>query len=195
MARRRAYRAEKEAVRVLTPALEDCVTSTPMRVNFTAAGFGAFLGLPTSTVSELLQLCRTAAGLGLTEFTIGTWQRGAGSVWTILSWPQMGYPNIGDELLLSHRAMSLVKEVIMPVLRNVETEFGAAVVKNRRMNRTQISGMKNELEGYGIIVMRFREDLKRITPMTLRRSGKSLDGILKTTYDQIETARDFLAAI
>lgn len=180
--------------------LEDCVTSTPIQLRFMASDLADYHGWDTWVASQALQRYRDVQGnltLSTADYVVACYERGPRSTWFIFAWPHMTKPqrNAAADLLVVHQIMSLIREVITPMLRNIQTQFGPAVVGNRTLNRTMIGVIMGELEGYRTMLLAFQRDVTAIRPMTLRRTAVALNSAMTSTVSRIEAARAYVSVL
>jgi hypothetical protein len=179
--------------------LLDCVTQTPLKLEFTASELAVYAGVDTPTASGWLQEYRTVAS-GVTPetalYTIGTWQRGRGSVWSIATWPTMtvAQRQLASGIYIAHCILSTLHEDIKPMLRNIVTEFIPGIRANR-MNRTMIQPKISQLDGYFTMLTRYRSDIAGIRPVALRSVVRSLDAAVVTFINRINLMRNTLQTI
>ena len=179
--------------------LEDRVTRTPLELGFGAAELADHHGVDTPTASYWLQLYRTVAS-GVTPetalYTIGTWQRGRGSKWSICTWPGMtvGQREMSAGIYVAHCILSTLHEDIKPMLRNIVTEFLPGIVGNR-MDRTMLAPKISQLDGYHTMLTRYRTDVSRIRPVALRSVTKALDATIGSYINRIDLMRVTLQGV
>ena len=173
--------------------LLDLVTQTPLLLEFTAAMLGRFHGVSTQQAGAWLQeyrtICtgRTAA---TAQYSIGCWQRGNGSVWTVNTWPSMtnAQRERSAAVTVAHRINSLCNEHIKPYLRNIYTELIPAILGNR-MNRTLIDSEVDLLRAEANKLTAYRRDIAGIRPVALRATVRSLDALLGAYVTRVDSAR------
>jgi hypothetical protein len=186
-----------DAVSGLEQFFEDYVTRTPIELKFTAAECATYLGEDTWTVSQWLQRYRDVQGnltLFDSEYIVASFNRGPRSMWFILGWPNMTSTQrtLAGELLVEHEIMSLIKEEITPMLRNIDCQFGPAVVKNRSVNITMRPVLLTKLDGYRGMLLSFQRDVTHIRPMTLRRHAIALSAALTSAVNEVDLRRNYL---
>lgn len=189
-----------DSVAKLEDFFSDCVTQTPIKLQFTAAECAAYLGMYVATVSFWLQTYRDVQGSRTTstaEFTVATYQRGRKAMWFILSWPNMTPAEnlLGGELFVTHEIMSVIREDVNPMLRNIEVQFAPAVVRNKRINKTMVAVAECKLDGYRSMLLNFQRDVTHIRPMSLRRLTVGLNAALNNTINRVDTMRAYLAKL
>ena len=189
-----------EQVAALEEFFTEIVTQTPIVLQFTAADAAEYIGYETVEVSHMLQRYRDVQGgltLSTSQFVIATFNRGRGSVWFILTWPNMrqGEAEIAGEILATHEIMSVIREDVKPMLRNIRVQFGPAVVRNRKVNRRMLDVHVGKLDGYANMVSAFQRNVSRVKQPNMRKVAKALTAVLDATVDEIESTKDYLVAI
>ena len=187
-------------VQQLEQFFTELVTQTPLVLTFTAASCADYLGIDTPIVSGWLQRYRDVQGfktLSTAEFVIATFNRGPRSEWFILIWPGMtaGQREAAGEMLTIHEIMSVVKEEIKPMLRNIEVQFNPAVMQNRRVNREFVPVHKTKLDNYRTMVLSLQRDVMNLGKARMKRAAHRLDGVLDATIDEIDTWRQYMATL
>jgi hypothetical protein len=187
-------------VQELEKFFTDLVTSSPLILTFTRRDAAAYIGATPGEVSGWLQRYRDVQGnktLSSAEFTIATWNRGAGAEWYIKTWPGMtpGERETAGEIEAVYLIMTTVREEIRPMLRNVEVELTPSVLRNRRINREALPAWKTKLDSYRTMVLNLQRDVQLLTKPKMKKAVRNLNGVLTATVDEIDTWRSHLATL
>lgn len=188
--------------------LEDCVTRTPLDLDFTAAGLAAYHHTGRGPVSRAevnmaswwLQLyrevCKGKIKSITARYSIGTHNRGPGAVWHVFTWPDMSKDQreVAAGIFVAHEILATLKEDVFPMLRNIETQFVPAI-RGNRINRTMIGPTDSKLDGYLTMLLRFRRDVAGIRPVILRRVTTSLDSTVDAAIRRVEGVRGVLTTL
>jgi hypothetical protein len=180
--------------------LTDLITQTPIIVSFTAADAAAYIGIKVALMSSWLQRYRDVEGnktLSTAKFTIVCWNRGPGAEWFITTWPGMSPAGreMSGEISTNYAVMTVVREEIRPMLRNIEVEFTPTVLRNRRVNRALVSVNRTKLDGYRTIVLNLQRDSLVLSKAKMKRAAMRLNKVMDATIDEIDTWRSYLATL
>ena len=180
---------------------EDCVTQTPLMLQYTAADVGDQIGESTATTSGWLQIYRDVnrgryPGISA-RYVISCYERGRGAVWFIQSWAGITseQAQAAHELTTLYSVMTVLREEIDPMLKNVESEFFSMVRHDRRIARSFAQSYITKLNGYHSMLLGVRRDLSTIRPIRLRGIVGGLSGKINTTLTRIEMMRDLVMAV
>ena len=179
----------------------DCVTSTPLRLEYTAAEAAAYIGVSTGTVSSWLQTYRDVNRGNITgvkaEYVISTFNRGPGSVWYIQSWSGITrrQQNTAHRLMTIYAVMTVLREEIKPMLKNVHVEFIAVARHDQPIAREFVSTYLNKLAAYRMMLLGVQNDLQSITITRLRPIVSGMGGEVAGTINEIANTEALLRAI
>lgn len=175
--------------------LDRLIAHKPIVLRFTAAAIAGYHGVETSYISWGLQQYRKAQGGRIkkvtAKYTVGTYNRGAGSEWFIFTWPGMtkAQEELGGEMLVIHEINSVVREDVKPMLKNIDVQFSEAVRRRLSVNRGFVKVNAGKLDSYSMMLMRFRADVKKIRPMAMRSVARSMIHILDKCLSDIDGAK------
>lgn len=195
------YNKTDDLVSKLERFFTDLVTQTPMVIAFTAYQAAGYLGMKdTKDVSTWLQRYRDVQGnktLSRAAFTIATFNRGPSAEWYILTWPgaTASERDTSGEINTMQCIMTVVREEVRPMLRNIEVEFSPAVLKIRRPNRALVVVNETKLNGYRTIVLNLQRDVLSLSRVRMVRAAKRLDKVLDATVTEIDLWRSYMATL
>ena len=187
-------RASRRAAYIVTQLEQfflDCVTQTPLRIEYTAADVGVYLGESTSTISGWLQTYRDVNRgriSGVTaEYVISTFERGPRSVWFIQSWSGITkrQQRTAHTLMMVYSGMTVLREEIRPMLKNVEAEFISVALHDQPVAHEFVPMYLNKLAAYRMMLLGVQSDLSNITILRLRPIAVGMSGEVAATINRI----------